>query len=154
MTEEQIEGNKIIAEFDGRKFKAYNGNTSYDKEFDTYKECEDWIGGLKKSEGYKPEIGWKLDCGKYHSSWNWLMPVVEKIEQLSKGNSVYINTSQFELYDAPFTECTIWVRDEPSGGISGLSKWHTTNEDRSKIKSVWLSVIKFIKWYNNQNKQQ
>lgn len=77
--EKILEGNKLIAEFMGRKFKAYNDNRFFDREFDTYDECERWIGGMKAEEGYKPELGWKLGLGKYHESWDWLMPSWGKV---------------------------------------------------------------------------
>ena len=58
--QEIIEGNKLIAEFMGYKF------------------IEDWHQYWRLSDKHlllENEL-------KYHSSWDWLMPVVEKIEYL------------------------------------------------------------------------
>jgi len=61
---------------------------------------------------------------RYHYSWDWLMPVVEKI--LFKTGD---NHAQFDTMI-----------------ISALSEVN--------IKSVWQAVIQFITWYNQQNPKQ
>lgn len=59
---------------------------------------------------------------KYHSSWDWLMPVVEKIFNITDEDTrTFSGNSIFEL---------------------GLS---TTKE------IIYQAVIEFIKWYNTQN---
>jgi hypothetical protein len=77
--EEILTGNKLIAEFMGRKFSAYRDNHFYCTEYDTYDSCMESIN-KRGLVGYYPEIGWQQKCGLYNSSWDWLMPVVEKIE--------------------------------------------------------------------------
>lgn len=62
---------------------------------------------------------------KFHSSWDWLMPVVEKIEGLNFGIKIYKNSC--------------WVTNYPESNTCATS---------SKIKSVWLAVVEFIEWYN------
>lgn len=66
---------------------------------------------------------------QYHSSWDWLMPVVEKINKI-KG------------YDAIIYKTTCHINNEREIIIE------TTDNDL--IKCVWLAVIEFIKWYQNQ----
>lgn len=79
-----FEGNVAISEFMKVKFFAYKGNHSYNKKFKTYAACEKWIknNGL---EGYYPEIFWKQGVGKYDSSWESLMPVIQKISKINAG---------------------------------------------------------------------
>jgi hypothetical protein len=69
---------------------------------------------------------------QYHSDWNWLMEVVEKIE--SKGFDVFINTFVCRISDV---------------GEDRFEDIETFNS-ASKIQAVHSAVVEFIKWYNNQ----
>ncbi len=75
---------------------------------------------------------------KFHSSWDWLMPVVEKIEGLDDNEGEF--DCHFEI-----------LRD----GCLVIA-WHgeTIIEiyGNTKIESVWLAVVEFIKWRNEQVK--
>lgn len=74
------EGNILLCDFMGIKFTPYKGNTSMNGVALTYQECETYINNMGKAGvGYKPEIGWTLGVGKFNSSWNELMKVVEKV---------------------------------------------------------------------------
>lgn len=75
---------------------------------------------------------------KYHSSWDWLMPIVEKIENRLKwkyeveiGNNLYVTDSVYR--------CTIHDAGKA---------YYNDVENASKINSVYLAVVQFIKWYN------
>lgn len=68
----------------------------------------------------------------YHSSWDWLMPVVEKIELL--GNSVRIG-SIFIQKNRVAHRCSI------------VGKRIVVNNSGSKIKAVYSAVVKFINNY-------
>lgn len=116
MTQEQIiEGNKTIAEFMGTK----EDETRYFHESSEYffEACE----------------------LEYHFSWDWLMPVVEKIEDIeneSGGNSfqVAIYEDEVKIYDrrtTPWSE----VVNIPANG-------------EGKKANAYKAVVEFIKWYN------
>ncbi len=96
------EGNKLIAEFHG--------------EFDVW----------KPTDGIYP---FPL---KYNSSWDWLMPVVEKIESLD-GNFIVTIEALYcvisENGENPIIEC---------------------QQHETKIENVFQVVIQFIEWYNQQ----
>ena len=77
---------------------------------------------------------------KYHKDWNRLMSVVEKIENLQDENNcaiynVQIEQSFTEIIDNHTSETIIYDIDADS-----------------KIEAVYNTVIEFIKWYNEQNK--
>ena len=113
MTQEEIiKGNKLIAEFEHRKF----------------------FGNLidKFGEGTFNE----LPEMKYHTSWSWLMPVVEKIE--SKGYCVFIQN-----------DCC-WMQV----GRAGMRLPIITNLADCKIDAVYKTIIEFITWYNTQTPNQ
>jgi len=63
----------------------------------------------------------------YHLSWEWLMPVVLKIETLGfivtiTGHNFYIDGDQ--------------------------TSWRSKSYD--KLQSAWSTIIEFIEWYDNQ----
>jgi hypothetical protein len=69
----------------------------------------------------------------YHTSWDWLMPVVEKIESLGFEFFIVENRSKVKHN----TDHSIDVLCYLEGG--------------SKIDITYQTVVEFIKWYN-QNK--
>lgn len=122
MTQQEIiEGNKLIAEFMG-----YDGvdcpNCKHTR------DCN-WLQcGLTPHE--------KDEQLKYHSSWDWLMHVVEKIESLGfyfniKKNHVVVACDNKDTRDSEMIH----------------SEWG----DQSKIERVFQCAVAFVK-YCNQNK--
>ena len=121
-----VESNKLIAEFMGWKenkdmeVKSISGGITY------YFQ--------KNDEACIPEAM----C--YHSLWNWLMEVVEKIESLpdEENNGKFF----FEIYQ---------------DSVSIFSNGNYLNElievrgQGSRIKNVYQAVIKFIQLYNKAN---
>jgi hypothetical protein len=73
---------------------------------------------------------------KYHSSWDWLMPVVEKICDLSYDFHIHIMNHQRKI-------CHV-----------GVDTWNGTpiihQENELSINAVYNVVIEFIKWHNNK----
>ncbi len=115
---ETLEGNKIIAEFMGYKLSVN----------DTFKP--DGANGhwcFRDGEGRNLGI-WEaaplhaVNELKYHSSWGWLMPVVEKIGSLSYNDS----NNKFQPTVDRFLE--------------------------NDIDSIWRQVVIFITWYNQEKK--
>ena len=75
---------------------------------------------------------------KYHSSWDWLMGVVEKIEELGYDTGicgVMINGER--LTEVMFSP----VQKDSKIEIH-------SRQPIPKIELTWQSVIQFIKWYN------
>ena len=73
------------------------------------------------------EVFFDLNCAasdlKYHSDWNWLMPVVEKC---------------------------LFVSDEE---LDNWEEHYENIDDafyQVDIDEVWGAVVEFIKWYNTQ----
>lgn len=75
--------------------------------------------------------------GNYHKDWNWLMPVVEKIESLNY--AVYIQTrgTRIESEDG---KLMFWF----FVGQSEDGKY----EINSKIEAVYNTCVEFVKYYN------
>ena len=123
--EEIIEGNKLIAEFMGGKFRKSKDKNTLDKYFDL------------KDKGYfyyENEI-----C--YHASWDWIMPVLEKIEQI--GCIVEISYSLVCMCRI----CVIGQKHENTFNII-----NDNNGGLEPIIAIYKSVVEFIKWYNQNTK--
>lgn len=116
MTQEQIiEKNKLIAEFMGAKMIV-----------------EDYYGiNIIK---FPDESTKDLNGLKYHSSWEWLMDAVDKIQILR------------ERFNNPKLEYGLTL-------INAMDRWlYVQHKSLSKKEAVWLAVVEFIKWYNtNEN---
>ena len=111
MTDKQIlENNKLIAEFMDVFISDYTS------------EEEEWIKTFNENDLL------------YHNSWDWLMPVVVKI------NSTTSFTVVIQSMD-----CYVYNADSGIKVTSEQMKW---NPDEL-IKSVYDTVIQFIKYLNN-----
>lgn len=103
------ENNKLIAEFMGMRFES--------DDFEFYGDGTNIF---------------TVDQLSFHNSWDWLMPVVEKIESL--GANVLIGRMLCDIkYTNPLNEDEIFEIRIASG---------------IKINAVNGAVVKFIKWYN------
>ena len=110
------EGNKLIAEFMGYKpFDAFWDKSDNKKWY----SINQLTGNSRNSE----------DELRFHSSWDWLMPVVEKIEQ-----------DQGEGYNILIEHRNCWIE---SDGIT-IEGYST----ESKIEAVFNAVCEYITWYN------
>jgi hypothetical protein len=112
------ESNKLIAEFMGG---GWTGKIQpfYD---------ERWVECPPMGIEYIKDL-------KYHSSWDWLMPVVEKIEETY---DVDVHCLQPQFEDDTKYQIQIY--------ISG-----TNVSGNNKIECYHKAVIEFIQWHIEQN---
>lgn len=122
--EEIIENNKLIA--------AFMGYDNYVKPISSNGICvfNDHKGNRRVAPNY----------AEFNSSWNWLMPVVDKIERLGYG-------TRMDYHRASMYGVTIFVMKR--GLINAII--HVAKQD-SRLTSVYLAVVEFIKWYNKCQK--
>lgn len=110
---EIIEGNKLIAEFMGIDFITKNSR---------YR-----VTGNDFTEPHN---------SRFHSSWDWLMPVVEKITNILKEKQhVPIGSLEYDKYDQQ------WKR---------LFNYQSYNFFQADIIPIYNAMLDFIKWYNSQ----
>ena len=117
-----LENNRLIAEFLGLKKDNPNTNWFYNAESGKY---------FKENE-----LG-------YHQNWNWLMPVIEKIEALDEKS--FETTSHFNKFINKRLYNTAFINSKNYEVIS------SGNLMESRIESVYIAILSFIKHYNNQN---
>ena len=87
---------------------------------------------------------------QFHSSWDWLMPVIEKIENLEvKGleeDKEFIQQFTVEISNG---QCVIHRDFSPQywGTEEDFLELYDCN-NTSKIESTFSAVVKFIEWLN------
>jgi len=108
-----LDGNKLIADFDGLLQDSYGKYFKYGI-FKAYNESE----------------------FKYHESYEWLMPVVERIKELKHPVNFYQSLIQntVEIYSMVDRHYIVRVSDTIEKPITIL----------------WLAVVEFIEWFNKQ----
>lgn len=129
--EDIIKGNILIAKFmnwsersyhiaDGSTFKGWN---TLNRDFDEFL-FEDQF--------------------EYHSSWEWLMPVLEKIcrTKISDGK-------EYVEYACPRTFGMI---DKETGGIMVRLDGHQLFIADTLFEVLWLAIVNFIEGYNKDKK--
>ncbi len=77
---------------------------------------------------------------QFHKSWDWLMPVVEKIEDFHNGIEY-----QVVIYE-----------DEVEIIKKGNTHWQTiiniSADGSGKLQNTYKAVVEFIKWFNEHKK--
>ena len=82
-----------------------------------------------------------LDDMKFDSSWDWLMPVVEKIESLERlGGIVTIVQGQ----------CKITSRMAGDHSVYSTKSYYMEKGAQGKLQATYEAIIEFISWYNKQ----
>ena len=126
---ETIEGNKLIAKFMGA-FKE-NGHS------DNFRVLP--LGGDEYYIDLNDE-----DSAKFHESWDWLMPVVEEIENTKMINGDWFMVSIGKFKVSIIRKCRLgnpYFDDEI---------YHV--DTMTKIDATWNAVVEFVEWYNAHKK--
>ena len=78
--------------------------------------------------GKDHELNQCISAPQYHKEWNWLMPVVEKMQK------IVMEDSTDELYNS--------------------EQWDNVTHFlvQINIESTYKAVVEFIKWYNEQDR--
>lgn len=120
------DNNILIADFMGKEHNDNKIVVSYD-----------YVCGVNPSGKLWEEM-------KYHSSWDWLMEVVDKIEDTQDG------TFRVKILD----KGTIIKKM----CLKANNKWkritivrREINDTTTKKDSVYKACVEFIKWYNENN---
>ena len=133
-----MENNKIIAEFMGYKISD-RGEYLLSDSLPQFlgSDHREWCSNKVENDNLIWEI--PKDCLEYHSSWDWLMPVVEKIEHKIEPEVRVL------IYE---DEVEIWQKTEP--------KWtelvNVQANGDGKLSNTYKAVVEFIKEYNYERK--
>ena len=149
------EENKLIAEFMGWKVDKSISSAHFKK-----------TGGYHLTNGTRTMASDQL---QYHTSWDWLMPVVEKIEELGSYtvmgtkcyHSIEFTRSNARLFFSPNQDFQLHL--ELRVGKIDRDTWrhpmykaHIIKQfafkENKRIGGLYAIVVEFIKWYNEQKK--
>lgn len=133
------ENNRIIAEFMGWSIHPKHGdkyliNKSKNRvNLPWYSECN-WEASLREFN--------------YHSDWNILMPVVEKIENTKiKNYSISTDITDCKTY------ISVYHYGEGGKWSILISNYNEKYKDFNKIQRTYQAVIEFINFYNKQEEE-
>ena len=140
MTQEQIiEGNKLLAEFMG-----YEHNELEDDDVTITYNCYDHLENISGKKPWESTIddyaSWlRPDEMKFHSDWNWLMSVVDKIEDL-RCKDIEDNEIQWFVVIGEGADCRIYhdYSDVDEIIVYGAE---------SKIVAAWQAIVEFVRSY-------
>jgi len=135
---EKHTNNRLIAEFMGSRIvseeEVFN-NIYPDRIFKKY----EW-----SIPSGTPMIHWdNFKEGRffYHSSWDWLMPVIRKINNMGK-------EFQFAIFKT-YVSCTVEKGGKFYKDFS-FSHAEYITEEQSDIEAAFKLVVAFIKWHNER----
>lgn len=141
MEKEIIECNKLIAEFMGFTPPKSGSNLL---------TPEKVLVAPDKKKSYI-----SLNELKYHSSWDWLMPVIEKIENEKLGD-IYL-----EINDTNYLNAVVELEIVGNvchvnlyGDMRTYGRWIYGEAHSTKLEAAYHTVIEFIKWYNNEQNRR
>jgi hypothetical protein len=120
----------------------FMGKTVYPRK-DT-PEYKNWKGNRHDYEGFEL---------KYHESWGWLMPVVEKISTVHFPD--YYGTRGKTEDDGDWDDCayprTFGMRDNEGNYMVRINASVLITAP-TLMEAAYLAVYDFVTWYNQQNK--
>ena len=114
---EILAGNNLLADFMGATFNI-----------ETLNKGEIWLPQHGVCKYKTVELG-KGKILEYHKSWNWLMPVVQKIKSIDESEFNYHvnNMTKFRLQKESLLSMTI----------------------DTDLLTLYSQIVDFIKWYND-----
>jgi len=119
------ENNRLIDEFVGAKISIGGNVVTLNHE------------GIEQSQSVKNI--------KYHSSWNCIMPVIEKIESIKDDHhgrfGVYINSNNCHIQSTKFRSIE-----------TNQNYYFADYTLETKLLSTYQAIVEFIKWYNTQDR--
>ena len=128
------ENNKIIAEFMGFTFEKNIGY--YDNEM------------LLEQIVYEQQNGNCFDELLFNKDWNWLMAVVEKIENIKiKDYSISTDITNNKTF------INVWHYGDGCKWSILISNLNEEYKDFNKIQRTYKAIIEFINFYNKQKEE-
>ena len=128
------ENNKIIAEFMGFTYEKNIG----------YYDNEMLLGQIV----YDEQNGNCFDELLFDKSWDWLMKVVEKIENIKiKDYSISTDITDDKTF------INVWHYGDGGKWSILISNLNEEYKDFNKMQRTYKAVVKFINFYNKQKEE-
>jgi hypothetical protein len=146
-------GNKLIAEFMGGKFLGTDEYETRHGSHDVY-----LVDRWQPPYGIPHQNNANIGIFDYHLSWDWVMPVVEMIENIGENTMDVSHNYHFDIAKRFVRVVYNWkVYLTFDGTCDKYSFEDFTNSykeyryaayDMNKLQCVWLACVEFIEWYN------
>jgi hypothetical protein len=135
---EWIEGNKLIAE------------SPFSNERHREQLLRDIAFDKTQGENFHANELATVSTFKYHTSWEWLMPVVEKIGEYHWPEYwLHGKDPDAGEWDDTAYPRTFGMRDKEGNYMVRINASQVFSA-KTLIEATWLAVIDFIQWYNSQ----
>lgn len=116
------ENNKLIAKFIGNDTEEYGKDVFVPKNLLPYRQADCFQGIFQ------------FDELKFDKSWDWLMLVIEKIEEN-------------ERFDVNILQYGTIIFDNQTEIVNNVANISFSN----KIEHTYDAVVKFLEWYSKEN---
>ena len=138
MKEEEIKiGNELIAKFLDWKEKWP------DDDYIAYYLPKFWAGEFCITQDFDSLEPFQM---LFHSSWDWLMPVIEKIDTIEDSLNgkfgVYISSNRCTIQSTK-----LFMSDSNK-------RYYSQTYADTKFEATYKVVVKFIKWYNKYKENE
>lgn len=135
---EKIESNKLIAEFMGLTYKEEND--SFDNRIIRKVICK---GHPDRTIYQDINYHFQLVQLKYHNSWNWLMPVLEKIGTIELPNDIYENGKR--VFVENIYPRTFGMKNDETGKFMFRFNGFSLFQSEKLIDAAHLAVIEVLR---------
>jgi len=155
---EIIAGNIMIAEFMGGKYGKFKFPTGLKMNTIIIPKYGEFMEAKEKDSDH---LSYPL---KFHSSWEWMMPVIEKIGRIRhdnpfgedlKMNEIIIDefrVGRGSFFLSVFIWTGKWERNSFLGTYDPNDKKMSTA--RTYIMMFWMVAVEFIHWSNKMTKKK
>lgn len=118
-----------------------------------------FMGGTPQPHGRLTIIKWgewippfpmmQLDHLPFHSSYEWIMPVIEKI-QSEFGDDIEFMTRMNSGYERGVLKHCAYITVKLDPDRDKMEKEYFIQSSNSHIESIYRTAYQFIEWYNKR----
>ena len=139
------ENNQMIAEFMGLNVEGSMVLMPFsNKNIYRNSDYHCWARTFGENVDGDPTVNGYIIGMEYHTSWDWLMPLVEKIE--------WGLEEQFYIKDLKIADSCDYLSSVYYAGYDSGKPFEIMWENyaSSKLEAMYIAVVQFIKWYNKK----
>lgn len=153
MSMDITQSNKLIAEFMGDRIEIRSFGDALPRRDSYYYVSGEKNFYLGLVGGSNIDYLWEREVYKmkYHTSWDWLMPVVEKIESIEFSRDLCDITITWH-YDINIQRNYCIIKPDNSFASTVIDKWDFKSYE-GKLSGTYQAVVQFILWYNENKKK-
>jgi hypothetical protein len=137
-----IEGNSLIAKFMDAIIKKQTIHVTSQFESPISEQVLYHIGEFTYTENHL----------RYNSSWDWLMPVVEKIARCQTAEEEVVYNGEDSYFDNYYPR-TFGMMDSQTKQFMVRINRFPLHKSKTLIEATWFAVVEFIKSFNERGEK-